>query len=687
MARTKGIVPLEAARKVSEQRSQTPPKEPSETAPRQSKRPKLFDDSDSFSDDAAEFDEANETPSGAAGSGEGVEAKFKINEEFAKRFEHNKKREEMHKLEEKYGNLSASNKRKHANVENDEKYSDGSSSTSEDEDDDGFLATEALDAEIAATLHAIKSKDPRVYKAESKFYSAFDSEEEEEDKPKLEKPMYLRDYHRKNLLEGHAGSDKDNEEVDEKLPPPKTFAEEEAELKSSVVKEMHAAADINEDTDESAEDFLVRKDPPKTRNTQEENLKKVVKLNIQEADKDPDSFLSNFMAARAWVPTATSRFQPLESDDEEEDEKADAWEQAYNLRFENTSGNNEKLVSHARDTAAKFSVRREEENARKKARESQRAKREAEKRQIEAEKARLRNLKIDELRGKLDRIKDAAGLSGKTIDEEDWAKFLEEGWSDDKWEEEMNKRFGDDYYEEEEEADRGKDEEDSAHPNKHKIKKPKWDDNIDIKDIIPDFEDEEAETARPAFTLSDDENEGYYDEENGEEGHGESNPSTRAAKKSCIQDRQAAKRALRIERSKLEDIADSHVSSSIFPSSSKQTSRFRYRDTSPTSFGLTPADILLASDAQLNQFAGLKKMATFRDAEKKRKDKKRLGKKARLRMWRKETFGDEEGPGVGNIPRDDLQEGKLEKEVEMGGGGQGGKAKRRRTGKGKHREV
>jgi protein KRI1 len=82
------------------------------------------------------------------------------------------------------------------------------------------------------------------------------------------------------------------------------------------------------------------------------------------------------------------------------------------------------------------------------------------------------------------------------------------------------------------------------------------------------------------------------------------------------------------------------------PTKSKQPTKFRYRETSPTSFGLTPADILMAPDSQLNQFAGLKKMASFRDPEKKRKDKKHLGKKARLRQWRKETFGNEDGPEI-----------------------------------------
>jgi protein KRI1 len=66
---------------------------------------------------------------------------------------------------------------------------------------------------------------------------------------------------------------------------------------------------------------------------------------------------------------------------------------------------------------------------------------------------------------------------------------------------------------------------------------------------------------------------------------------------------------------------------------------------------LTARDILLApSDQDLNEFFGLKKLATFRDPEKKRRDKKRLGKKARLREWRRGTFGREfekDGPTYG----------------------------------------
>jgi protein KRI1 len=52
---------------------------------------------------------------------------------------------------------------------------------------------------------------------------------------------------------------------------------------------------------------------------------------------------------------------------------------------------------------------------------------------------------------------------------------------------------------------------------------------------------------------------------------------------------------------------------------------------------------LAADDADLNAYAGLKKYQPFRDAEKKKKDKKRYAKKKLLKQWRKEVFGDPNG--------------------------------------------
>ncbi len=514
---------------------------------------------------------------------------------------------------------------------------DTESSDDEEEDDEGILATEELDAQISDALNAIRSRDPRVYKTDVTFYTPIEEGDDETAKvadSKKQKPMYLSDYHRENLLKGHNGADDDEDAV------PPTFAQEQEDLKKSIVKEMHAAivdsSDGDEDDDE--ERFLVPKAKPHSNILGvHPSRPAMVKfdLHIASADKNPDTFLSNFMAARAWVSGDGARFQPLESDDDEEDERADKFEEAYNLRFEDSKGSNEVLKSYARDVIAAKSVRREEPSGRRKQRDTLRDKREAEKKGQEEERAQLRRLRIEEAEEKLKKIKKAAGLRGKTLKSEEWVDFLGDGWDDAKWEFEMNKRFGEDYYAElDVKSDGDAEEEASSSGSKKKVQKPKWDDDIDINDLIPEFD---AEGSRKSeFEISDS---GYQDDDN------EDVLEQSELSKGKQQEKLVKKKLARLERKKLEELVDSKTDLDI-PTKSNQRTRFRYRETSPTSFGLTARDILMAPDAALNEFAGLKKMASFRDAEKKRKDKKRLGKKARLRQWRKETFGNEEGPDI-----------------------------------------
>lgn len=536
-----------------------------------------------------------------------------------------------------------------------------SSTDSEDEDDEGILASESLDAQINATLKAIRAKDPCVYDEKSTFYSDADNESQHtlSNSRHKEKPMYLSDYHRRNLLARAAGQEED-------VDMPMTYAQMQDDLKSTMVREMHAAtngtghqigeagnsgeADSRSDDEE---DFLVRK-PSTTEAVSHNEVPKAPTrtptLDVEAADKDPETYLSNFMNARAWIPSAGSQFQPFESDDEKEDQRAEAFEEAYNLRFENPNNANEKLISHARDAAAKYSVRQEDPNNRKKLRDAERARREAVKRERDEEKARLRKLRMAEAEEKVNKIKQAAGLRGLSLKAEDWTKFLDEGWDDDRWEEEMKRQFGDEYYADDDSG------EETFTGGKGKMRKPKWEDNIDIKDLIPDFESDDGK-GNTQFALSDVEEDApatLTEDDLSGDMNGVPIDDTLLdrsqikdkRKSNTKRNREEQKQAARKDRRTIEKIVNEKLNAedTFSGKGSKKAGHFRYRDTSPVAFGLTARDILMAEDSQLNQFAGLKKMATFRDTAKKRKDRKHLGKKARLREWRKETFGDEQGP-------------------------------------------
>ncbi|CAD0114057.1 unnamed protein product [Aureobasidium uvarum] len=559
-----------------------------------SKRTKLFDE-DAVSDDEA--------------------VNLTINEEFAKRFEHNKKREEKQRLEEKYK----------------DEDSDDDESTDEDEDDAAELATADLDDEIFATLNAIKKKDPRVYDPKVTFYTPFEADQANDDGSKKEKPLYLADYHRQNLLNGTAQVDEEEDA------PPQTYAQEQQALKDDLINQMHATADDQADDED---DFLVRKPgqaPAQSVNTTARP--QITERDIQVADKDPETFLSNFIQSRAWVPDEKSRFDAFDSDDSEDERRAEMFEDAYNMRFEDPTKANEKLMTFSRDVA-KLSARREEKSGRKKQREKEREKKEAEKRERTEEKARLRKLKIDEVEEKVKKIKEAAGLKNQALDLADWKQVLDEDWDDDQWEQEMKRRFGDNYYADKEAMVENGEDEEEADTSK-KPHKPKWDDDIDINDLVPEF-DEEAEAAKLRGELAgSDEEEEEEAEENDDDNIIAPDGVKRKTKKDRLKEAADKRRVARKERMAIEELVDADLTGDL-PVATK-TAGFRYRETSPTSFGLTARDILFADDTALNEYAGLKKLATWRDEDKKKKDKKKLGKKARLRQWRKETFGNEEG--------------------------------------------
>ncbi|KAE8349367.1 KRI1-like family C-terminal-domain-containing protein [Aspergillus coremiiformis] len=557
------------------------------------------------------FDKDISSDSGDESGGVPVnsEVTLKVNEDYARRFEHNKKREELQKLESKLGKDAAFGRR------GDDGDGDSDESSSEDEDDDGELATQALDAEIMATIKAIRTKDPRVYNKDVTFYSHIDEDGQPVTSEKNQKPMTLKDYHRENLLSGV-------NLVEEDTGAPRTYAQEQEDLKNAIVKEMNAAADnVDSSTDKESDDdgdFLVAKPAPESASAPQKD----VKLDIENADQDPETFLSNFLSSRAWIPADKAEFHPLESDDDEDDERAEAFEEAYNFRFEDPSKINATLITHARDATNQQSVRREDKSSRKKHRESERSKKEEEKKQRETEKNRLRKLKMEELQEKLNQIKEVAGLHASKYTDEEWANFLDDAWDDQKWEQEMQKRFGEEYY-----AGEGN--------GKKNPKKPTWDDDIDIKDLVPDFEDDEKPDVQQSNIEMDDADDAEGDE------------SASKNTKSKAQERRDQKREARKDRLRIEEAIDRNLDLDInlLPGAfKKHQGEFRYRETSPNSFGLTARDILMADDAQLNEYAGLKKLASFRDAEKKRRDQKKLGKKARLRQWRKDTFGNEDGP-------------------------------------------
>jgi protein KRI1 len=137
---------------------------------------KLFESSDSENDDVS---------------------KIEINREYAKRLEHNKKREDLHRLQElkKKGLVESSSE----------------SSSSSDEEDEDFTNFSERDREFFEALIKVKKQDPVIKNKDLKLFES-DEEQEEGDEKEMEdrkgtktkkkKAMYLKDLVAKQLIEG-----------------------------------------------------------------------------------------------------------------------------------------------------------------------------------------------------------------------------------------------------------------------------------------------------------------------------------------------------------------------------------------------------------------------------------------------------------------------------------------------------
>lgn len=115
----------------------------------------LFSDSDSEASSSGSHSPARLDIVESRSNDGDREKGFRINEEFARRFQHNKERTELHRLQEKYG---------------DGAQQDTSSSDEDTEDEDGEQMTADVDAAILSTLAKIRRKDESIYQAGKRVF-------------------------------------------------------------------------------------------------------------------------------------------------------------------------------------------------------------------------------------------------------------------------------------------------------------------------------------------------------------------------------------------------------------------------------------------------------------------------------------------------------------------------------------
>eukprot|EP00899_Mesostigma_viride_P009797 jgi/Mesvir1/18819/Mv04310-RA.1 len=382
-------------------------------------------------------------------------ADFGFNESFAKRFEYNKRRQELEKVRqlEKAGELD--------------------SSTSEEEDEGDLLTTDK-ELRILETLSKIRNKDPSIYQDGVNFFPE-ESDADEDDEGDEHggvggakeggkaRPMYLKDVNARHALEDAEGGGEGDEEGGRARrragQQARVYDREQDELRKSFlrsVEEQEASA-----ADEGSEGLLrIRKKSKaererearegeeatatvQARKKEEEVNRRLEEFFGHDAEVDEASrFLKNYIANKGWIdPNANQgvpHYNEIVEESEEELDKVDDFEKSYNFRFEQEGA--AQVAGHSR--VIEGSVRRVE-SSRKRQREAKEERAKEEEVQRQALLRRVKNLKKQEILDRLEKVKQMSGAKELKLRPED----LDDDFDPAEHDRRMREAFGEDYYE------------------------------------------------------------------------------------------------------------------------------------------------------------------------------------------------------------------------------------------------
>ncbi|KAL6609751.1 hypothetical protein ACP70R_039720 [Stipagrostis hirtigluma subsp. patula] len=541
------------------------------------------------------------------GGGEDL-SKIQINEEYARRFEHNKRREALQRYEErkKQGLVAAS----------DDDDDEESSEEDDDDEDEDAIASRLVDRRVFEVIRRIRSGDPSILDKDAKVYSSSSEDEagEEEEpkkvKAKKEKPLYLKDVNARDLLEEgpQFAAQTSRSSKYERI----AYDEQQKKgLEAFLEAEKKVVGNDDDDDDLFMEKPKGGTGAGGDEEEDDEEEKQTKELageifgNDEELDEN-EKFLKDFFLKRPYLESGKDNKSYLddiqELSDEEELEEQEQYEITYNFRHEEAAASGEvvpdRVMGHSR--IVEGSVRKKE-SSRKQQRKSK-EERIARAKQEQAEELKhLKNLKKKEIAEKLERIRMIAGIDGdaacKLV-----ADDLEEDFDPEDYDRKMQEMFDDSYYE--------ADDVDPEFGNGGEMDLDK-----------PDFDKEDELLGLPKGWAVDQSEEA----------------STATGGK-------AAKGKISLkDKVELEKEMDEYYKLDYEDTIGDLKTRFKYKQVQPNNFGLDAYEILASDDRDLNQYVSMKKLAPYRETEWKVTHHKKLNKDSILGGQKKEGKKDKSG--------------------------------------------
>ncbi|XP_075497042.1 protein kri1 isoform X2 [Primulina tabacum] len=523
-------------------------------------------------------------------------SKIQIDHEFAKRYEYNKKREDLQRFEElkKNGRVGVSGSDSEDSSFSDEEFS--------------LEPSKNKDFEFFDALIKVKNQDPVLKDKDAKlFYSDSESHSENEsDIEKGKKPMYLKDVISKQLIE--TGPEFDDEQDDQMVSKGKnngnkvkTYNEEQEEFTRDILK---AIEEGNNHEEEDGDFFRVKEGDGAEEEEEESEIgNKLDEYFGEDENLDSDSmFLKDYFREKMWLGDGRSNDAgggEIEfSEDEDEIERQEDYEREFNFRFEENAG--DRVMGHSRRVEGSV---RKKENSRK----LQRDRKDERIAQAEFERMEelkyLKNLKKKEINEKLQKIREVSGIgkSEKSFLDED---YLEEEFDPEEYDRKMGEAFDDEYYKAEDVdpefgSGSGSDEDGGT------FQKPDFDEEDELLGLPKNWDDlkESGEGFASARRRILERTEGDGDEnELLEDGR---NQSKRSKKRKPSE----------IEKAVREQLMEEYYKLDYEDTVGDLKTRFKYRPVKPRRYGLTPDQIVKMDEKDLNQYVSLKKLAPYREKE------------------------------------------------------------------------
>ncbi|XP_065511060.1 protein KRI1 homolog isoform X2 [Caloenas nicobarica] len=533
-------------------------------------------------------------------------AELRVNAAFAERYGRYRRREELQRLQDRYGDTGDT----------------GDSSSESESSGDDVPLDPRLERDFHRTLALLKSRDPRIYRPDATFYSQPDSSEseEEEDEERPAKPMYLKDYERKVVLEkeGKYVDEEDEEAAAErrKRAASRSYAQEQRELKESF---RALVADSDEEEEAGGGSALLR---PRNRTEEEKQF-------WSDPALDPgERFLRDYVLNQRYRHDDESDEDEgaspphLGSDSSDEGElflaKQEDFERRYNFRFEEPDA--EQVQTYPRLIPS--SVRRRDER-RKDRRERIRERKRKEKAARREELKQLKNLKRDEVAARLSRLREATGSGGGGFT----AAALDGEFDPAEHDRLMAECFGDDYYgcgeeekpqfEEEEDEELGDDWNWDTWPGREEPGGGSRSPHCEDPDFVMDADYDPAAPPKK-----------------------QDPPPALGKKRRKTRFRQALERqkpTFDPANGPFERYLEEFYSLDYEDLIGDLPCRFKYRNVVPCDFGLTTDEILAADDKELNRWCSLRKTCMYRSEQEERQDQANYSRRAQ-NAWKKQQI-------------------------------------------------